>query len=173
VRYKYLFPKPKGHISHTTSTTTTAKPRGERRRPGSKPRSSTARPAAEAPPSAERVQLESGFGTGSGNVRFICKINLSPQETAQITIKAHLVSNTLRQKYKNAAHFKITSNAEIVANEAYTLSPGANADITTLVKLRDPSAIKQGKLGFLVLAHFMINFSSTLQIVNHSLKNSW
>ncbi len=142
-----MFPKPKGHISHTTlTTTTTAKPRGERRRPGSKPRTSTARPAAEAPPSAERVQLESG--TGSGNVRFICKINLSPQETAQITIKAHLVSNTLRQKYKNAAHFKITSNAEIVANEAYTLSPGANADITTLVKLRDPSAIKQGKLGF-------------------------
>ncbi len=140
-----MFPKPKGHISHTTlTTTTTAKPRGERRRPGSKPRTSTARPAAEAPPSAERVQLESG----SGNVRFICKINLSPQETAQITIKAHLVSNTLRQKYKNAAHFKITSNAEIVANEAYTLSPGANADITTLVKLRDPSAIKQGKLGF-------------------------
>ena len=73
------------------------------------------------------------------------------------------MSKTLRQKYKNAAHFKISSNAEIVPNEAYTLSPSAKADIMTLAKLKDPSAIKQGKLWFSVVKlSFCILFLNTL-----------
>ncbi len=132
----FLF-KPKGQTTRTTTsttTTTTHKPRGERRRPGSrKPKTTTATPMS---PSAERVQL--GSSSENGNIRFLCKINLSPHETAIIIVKAHLVTNSLNKLYQSAANFKIISNAEILPNEAYTLKPSGNATIVTVAKTSDP-----------------------------------
>ena len=82
-------------------------------------------------PRAERVELE----TGNRNSRFICKINLSPQERALITIKAHLVTDSVTKLYKNATQFKISSNAEIVPSESYTLSPSGLSNVVTLARL--------------------------------------
>jgi len=89
-------------------------------------------------PDAERVQLT------SGNTHFLCKINLSPHETAVINVKARLYTKNLQKLYKNASQFKITSTAQFVPNESFKLDPSGHVTIATVAKVKDP-VFQQGK----------------------------
>ena len=118
-----------------TPTTSATRPRGERRKPGKgKPVSTPAPATTEDPsgPDSSRVTLD------SGNVRFLCKVSLSPNERAVITVRSRLFVRNLLKLHKNAAQFRIVSGAEFGPNESFRVEPSGSASVASVAKVKDP-----------------------------------
>jgi hypothetical protein len=41
--------------------------------------------------------------------------------------------------FKNGAKFEITSGAEILASDAFSISPSGNVSVTTVARVKDPA----------------------------------
>ena len=75
---------------------------------------------------------------GPGQIQIVCKVNLKPRESADLTVRARLYSKTLIENYADVAQFEIPSRAEISPDESLTFLGSNASNVLTRVSALDP-----------------------------------
>lgn len=76
---------------------------------------------------------------GPGQIHIVCQINLTPQESADLTVHAHVYTKTLVEDYSTVAQFEFPSVATIQPAEGLSFLGSNSAKTSTKVLAMDPT----------------------------------
>ena len=69
-----------------------------------------------------------------GFVTFICSVNLAPQESAQVSVQAHIFAHELEESYQTVSLFTLPSIAEILPYESIVMDTPDTMTLTTQLR---------------------------------------